>query len=115
MTTVIATPSASGRWKIPALWLAPWVFYLSAVLMTLAAATVNGRGFGWLRPLEKNEVLRVLAGLVVVLWISARVSLAVKSKSAWLVVALATAELPFAFVVYLLWVFGMIGGPINPG
>lgn len=115
MTPATAIPPVSRRWKIPALWLAPWTFYLSAVIVTLAAANLDGRGFGWLRPLEKDEVLRVLAGMVVVLWITTRVVVAAKSKSVWLVAALTVIELPFAFVVYLFWAIGMIGGPINPG
>jgi hypothetical protein len=109
------TANPESGWRLPALWLAPWAFYLSSVVVTLGASYFGGRGFGWLLPLTKNEVLGVLATVVILLWLSARIVVVVKSKSAALAFAVSLLELPFAFLVYLFWAVGMIGGPINPG
>jgi hypothetical protein len=76
---------------------------------------LESRGFGWLHPLTKNEVLRIFAFLIVLLWFAARVMVAVRRRDLLLVGAVSVLELPFAFLVYLFWAVGMIGGPINPG
>ncbi len=108
-------PTRKRRWRHIALWIGPWAFYLAMVVGTLIVEEVSRRGFGWLRVVVRNDVLQVLAVIVVAQWLAARVALGFLRKSALLAGAVTLLELPFAAVVYMFWAVGMIGGPINPG
>jgi hypothetical protein len=105
----------TNRWKALAFWIAPWVLYLVLAAVTVAAAKLSDHGFWWLHLLVKKDVLVSLAVVIVLFWLIVRFLLAVKSTNRILVSLAMLAELPVAFVVYVVWVFSMIGGPTNPG
>jgi hypothetical protein len=104
------------RWKTRALWVSFWVFYVITIVITEAAANLRGRGFGWLRILDRSWAFNILPVITVMLWISTRIALWARSESRWLTFGVVAAvELPVVFVVYIFWILSMIGGPINPG
>lgn len=99
------------RWI--ALWFLPWVLFIAFAIIT-AVANVSTSEFSLLRPIARNEVYCVLGGLVAMLWLGVRGFFVITNRARWLVVFVALVELPLAFLVFLVWAFGMIG-PINPG
>ena len=68
-----------------------------------------------MRGMVKDVVLLTLALVVVLLWLVSRIAITILCRSPLPATGAALLELPLAFVVYLFWVIGMIGGPINPG
>ena len=115
METLTRTSQSIVRWHLPAMWLAPWALYLSSVAATIAASYFGERGTGWLLTLTKDGIILTLAILVGLLWLACRVAVVVVCRSPLPAIAGAVLELPLAFLVFLFWAVGMIGGPINPG
>lgn len=98
----------------------PWIFYLGFAGSTLIIENVLPHGSDILNSVLMSRIALYLLIGMGVFWIACRAwlcfhqSWSIFSKIAAFI-GMVLIETAIAFVVYVFWTVGMIGGPINPG
>ena len=115
-----SSPKTSPRRFLATFWILPWAYCFIFLVVTLLIRNIRSSFISRLEFLTRDSVLLSIIISILIIWILSRILIVQKMEGAisykiFSIACTAIVEVMIGFFIFIVWVIGMIGGPINHG